>query len=105
LVTCLNGGLSVTITVISGVINYLIFFGTDLYVWAKRSARRISSPRSIPSLHRVTRTTHHHQCVTCGANDSDNPDLEFRYCSKCTGNPCFCSQHLNEHKANQHTVH
>ncbi len=105
LVACCSGGLSVTITVFSGVTNYLIFFGSDLYLWTKRAARRMSSPQAIPSPHRTTHDTPHHQCVVCGANDSDHPDLEFRYCSKCPGNPCFCSQHLKEHKAQEHTVH
>jgi hypothetical protein len=104
LIACFSGGLSVAITIIAGVLNYLIFFGGDLYTWAKRGTRRMSLPRAVPSLHR-TRATPRHQCITCGATDSDNPDLEFRYCSKCTGNPCFCIQHLDEHKAHQHTIH
>lgn len=105
LVACFSGGLSSSITIISGVINYLLFFGSDLYLWTKRATRRISSPKTIPSPHRATRTIAHHTCSTCGANDADNPNLEFRYCSKCVGNPCFCSEHLKEHKAQQHTIH
>jgi len=105
LVACFSGGLSSTITVLSGVTNYLLFFGSDLYLWTKRGARRMSSPRAIPSPYRAVRAAPNHTCIVCGANDIENPNQEFRYCSKCSGNPCFCSEHLKEHKTQQHTVH
>jgi len=38
-----------------------------------------------------------HKCYICGQTEADNPDLEFRYCSKCTGNKEYCSNHLFTH--------
>jgi len=26
-----------------------------------------------------------------------NPELEFRYCSRCSGYHCFCEEHINSH--------
>ena len=26
-----------------------------------------------------------------------NPELEFRYCSKCKGYYCYCEDHINNH--------
>ena len=28
---------------------------------------------------------------------SSNPELQFRYCSKCAGYHCFCSDHIFNH--------
>ena len=38
-----------------------------------------------------------HKCAVCGRTDVDHPELEFRYCSKCQGYHCFCSDHINNH--------
>ena len=39
-----------------------------------------------------------HRCVVCGRTDKDYPDLQFRYCSKCTGNKEYCQDHLFTHQ-------
>ncbi len=41
--------------------------------------------------------TYHHKCTVCGRTDTDNPGLEFRYCSKCNGYYCYCIDHINNH--------
>ena len=38
-----------------------------------------------------------HKCSVCGKTDADYPDIEFRYCSRCNGYHCFCSEHINNH--------
>ncbi|MCR5848369.1 MAG: hypothetical protein K6G75_09675 [Lachnospiraceae bacterium] len=39
-----------------------------------------------------------HKCAVCGQTDVSNPNLTFRYCSKCNGNYEYCSEHLFSHK-------
>lgn len=39
-----------------------------------------------------------HKCTICGQTEETNPDLEFRYCSKCNGNHEYCSNHLFTHE-------
>ncbi len=39
-----------------------------------------------------------HTCAVCGRTDVTNPELEFRYCSKCNGNYEYCSEHLYTHE-------
>ena len=39
-----------------------------------------------------------HRCVLCGVTDKDNPDLVFRYCTKCEGTPCYCQDHIKSHE-------
>lgn len=38
-----------------------------------------------------------HKCAVCGRTDTDYPDLQFRYCSKCVGYHCFCQDHIFNH--------
>ena len=38
-----------------------------------------------------------HRCAVCGRTEQDDPNLEFRYCSKCAGNHEYCSDHLYTH--------
>ena len=40
---------------------------------------------------------YHHKCAVCGKTDTDYPDLQFRYCSKCAGYHCFCQDHIFNH--------
>ncbi len=39
----------------------------------------------------------HHKCAVCGITDLDDPNMEFRYCSKCDGYYCYCADHINNH--------
>ncbi len=38
-----------------------------------------------------------HKCHICGQTELTNPNLEFRYCSKCNGNYEYCQNHLFTH--------
>ena len=38
-----------------------------------------------------------HKCSVCGVTDAMEPDMEFRYCSKCDGYHCYCKDHINNH--------
>lgn len=39
-----------------------------------------------------------HKCAVCGRTDTSNPELEFRYCSRCAGYHCFCQDHIFQHE-------
>ena len=38
-----------------------------------------------------------HRCAVCGRTELDDPNLEFRYCSKCAGGREYCQDHLYTH--------
>lgn len=38
-----------------------------------------------------------HVCAICGRTELTNPELEFRYCSRCEGNYEYCQDHLFTH--------
>ena len=37
------------------------------------------------------------RCTVCGRTELTNPELEFRYCSKCAGYRCYCEDHIHNH--------
>ncbi len=39
-----------------------------------------------------------HKCTVCGRTDKTDPELEFRYCSRCSGYHCYCIDHINNHE-------
>ncbi len=39
-----------------------------------------------------------HKCAVCGRTEETNPELEFRFCSKCNGNYEYCQDHLFTHR-------
>lgn len=41
-----------------------------------------------------------HKCAICGKTEEDDPNLTFRFCSKCTGNKEYCQNHLFTHTHN-----
>ncbi len=38
-----------------------------------------------------------HRCTVCGITDRTDPQMDFRYCSKCAGNYGYCMTHLHSH--------
>ena len=39
-----------------------------------------------------------HKCAICGRTEKDDPNLEFRFCSRCNGNYEYCQEHLFTHE-------
>ena len=39
-----------------------------------------------------------HKCAVCGRTEVTDPNLEFRFCSKCNGNYEYCQEHLFTHQ-------
>ena len=89
---------------IVGMFNYLIFFWEDLMDLANRGKRRAANkvnPQTInfkkAQKEVQQRKGYLHKCSVCGVTDADDPDKEFRYCSKCSGYYCYCMDHINNH--------
>jgi hypothetical protein len=60
----------------------------------KRQRQFQAQMNSVPRPGTVAR----HTCAICGRTEKDNPDLMFRYCSKCSGNKEYCNDHLFIHE-------
>lgn len=85
------------------VLNFLIFCGGDLIRAIRRTPYRASA--NTVNFRRESRKIRKeqeaklyiHKCSVCGRTDTDYPQLEFRYCSRCEGYHCFCQDHINNH--------
>ena len=85
------------------LLNYVLFCGDDLFHMVMPNARQ--SRKKTINFQREVRKIKHEQknagytrkCAVCGRTDTDYPDLEFRYCSRCVGVHCFCQDHINNH--------
>ena len=96
------------VAIFASLLNFLIFF------LMTRNYRRID-PREIKRKADYRRATQgspfgtehfntqknakqvRHKCAICGRTDVSNPELEFRFCSKCNGNFEYCNEHLFTH--------
>lgn len=97
--------------------NYFLFFGKDVLnvvpmSW-QANARRLfrkkpkgekrtgTVPFPTAGSYEASTTTvkapYTHRCTVCGRTDVTNPELEFRYCSRCNGYYCYCEEHINNH--------
>ena len=65
---------------------------------AQRKAKVIPfDARSSETSKAAPKASYTHRCTVCGRTDVSNPELEFRYCSKCKGYYCYCQDHINNH--------
>ena len=93
--------------------NYLLFMGSDLknllpLSWRVKAGRAAKKPQqkrtgTIPFSpagpdYKNDPKSYNHRCTICGRTDTDFPDLEFRYCSRCKGYHCYCEDHISNHQ-------
>ena len=75
---------------------FLFFWASKTHISRKQKKRQrefhaqFSNPRPGSGISQ-------HKCVICGRTELTNPELQFRYCSKCTGNKEYCQDHLFTH--------
>ena len=98
--------------------NYFLFFGKDVVnviplswrtntrrLFKKKSKSAPQQPKVIPfpsagSYQATTakpKAPYNHCCTVCGRTDLSDPELEFRYCSRCKGYHCYCEEHISNH--------
>ena len=92
------GDVMTELLVLASVCNFLLFFWHDILLRMKAGQRRMVQHVEKNRLVSTPR----HACTVCGATNLSDPNLSFRYCSKCTGAPCYCAEHIHTH---QHVTH
>lgn len=81
----------------ASLLTFLLFFlqqKNKRHMTAKQMIRRQEFKREVKQNTKITR----HKCAICGRTEEDDPDLEFRFCSKCNGNYEYCQDHLFTHE-------
>lgn len=97
LLECIQGGLILWVVIGSSLLNFVVFYFTSrkrVHITPKQVKQRAQFKSQV----RKTSTITKHKCAICGRTDESNPELEFRFCSKCNGNYEYCQEHLFSHK-------
>ena len=99
-----SGDLFGVLLIVVSLLNYLLFFWEDLMKLLGRQVDRVSHKTSAQTINFKKaqkevqqRKGYLHKCAVCGITDADDPNMEFRYCSKCNGYYCYCIKHINNH--------
>ena len=82
------------------LLNLFVFFSPDFLDRADRVRVRhrpeaVQFRRAVKEQQR--QKGYNHKCTVCGRTDTEYPDLQFRYCSKCAGYHCYCEDHIFNH--------
>ncbi len=97
------------VAIIASLLNFVIFFFATRNYKAyspheykrKREFQRQYQKGQQENQQRAGGLTRH-KCAVCGRTELDDPNLEFRFCSKCEGNYEYCQDHLFTHEHVKH---
>lgn len=110
-----QGHLLLALIPVVAIFNYLLFFATDISdqvsYWRTRAAQKRKQQQyrqayqnpggpKVVNFHDAktqTKPNYLHKCAVCGKTDRTDPQMEFRYCSRCNGYYCYCADHINNH--------
>jgi membrane associated rhomboid family serine protease len=90
-----TGGLAAKLAVIAATGNFLIFFGPEMWMSVRQRKRRMAYAAANKS---ETVEGLRHRCKVCGKDSESHPHLDFRYCSTCTDDSCYCAEHIRSHE-------
>ncbi len=90
------GDLAQRLAVLASVGNFLCFFSHDIVRSIKTGRRRMAWQAEQFAQERHDRDPRH-RCHVCGKTDLTDPRMDFRYCSKCAGDECYCAEHIGSH--------
>ena len=93
--------LGIRFVITASLLNFVVFFFTSrrkvrrgpIRITRQQAAKQQSFRHEAKKSGSITR----HKCAVCGRTDETNPELEFRFCSKCNGNYEYCQDHLFTH--------
>jgi hypothetical protein len=97
------GAWVMTVPIIASFLNFILFFfsGINLHRYNPKEVKRRREFKKAMAGSRVnpdTGSVAKHKCAICGRTELDDPNLEFRFCSKCNGNYEYCQDHLFTHE-------
>jgi hypothetical protein len=88
------GNWVVRMVILATVLNYLIFFGPGYMREIRHGRRR----HTFQTTAKKALAAAKHTCVVCGLSSEESPRTLFRYCSKCSGQRCYCPEHIRDHE-------
>ena len=98
------GAWYLVIPIVASLLNFIIFyFGSKDFsrynpkeeIHRRNEFRRAMEPQG--RMKSGSGSVTKHKCAICGRTELDDPNLEFRFCSRCNGNYEYCQDHLFTH--------
>jgi hypothetical protein len=90
-----RGDLAVRIQIGASIGGFILFFGRDIL--RRLGLRNPEGSRRPRTEEKPDEREPRHVCHVCGKTDVTHPQLDFRYCSKCAGDQCYCPEHIQNH--------
>lgn len=87
--------------VVAAVFNYLAFFGREIAHDMRHRHRRMqfqSKAMASKKKSGLRGRRMAHTCAVCGLSSADSHRTQFRYCSECGGDVCYCPVHIGNHE-------
>lgn len=89
---------SYRIAILASLMNFIVFYirtrrGVKLSKKQMKTRKEFREQSMQPR-----RTVTKHKCAICGRTEEMDPEMEFRFCSKCNGNYEYCREHLFTHE-------
>ena len=97
------GAWYLVIPIVASLLNFIIFyFGTKDFsrynpkeIHRRNEFRRAMEPQG--RMKSSSGSVPKHKCAICGRTELADPNLVFRFCSRCNGNYEYCQDHLFTH--------
>lgn len=96
----ISGNWAGVVLPVVALLNFFVFIYPEVHYFAERkkyqhSRQTVHFKQAVKQ--QQQQRGYHHKCAVCGKTDTDYPDLQFRYCSKCAGYHCYCQDHIFTH--------
>lgn len=86
------------VTIAASLLNFVVFFLSTKKGYSPKQQMRKKKYQKQSRPHMTYSNGARHHCAVCGRTELDDPNLEFRFCSKCNGNYEYCQDHLFTHE-------
>ena len=95
-----NYGWAGRVAIIASLLNFVVYFlmTRNTYRFKPSQMKRRSEFKKQTKKVRPKSASTLHRCAICGRTEKDDPNLVFRYCSKCDGAYEYCQDHLFNHE-------
>ena len=94
------GTAATRVAVVMSLLNFIVYFvmsrGSRYH--PKEFKRRHDFKAQARQTAQAVKRAGRHRCTVCGRTDLDDPNLVFRYCSKCEGDYEYCQDHPYTHQ-------
>lgn len=100
LISFISGNLASRVLIVCSLLNFFIFLFVVRgfsRINPKQAVQRREFKKKMRTAQQNVQNNARHKCVVCGRTNETNPELEFRYCSKCQGAYEYCQDHLYTH--------